>query len=932
MDHFPPRPQQPLRSATSSSSALSRISTVSDFTDFDSLRGHATCPPLQPPPHPRQPLSSLQTSNIVGSRWVGEQGYVYASPTSGWATLTTSPQAVGYSPVASTDAAAQSIEHHGRSYPYNHHEAIPEEKEEQKKKKKKRDGAGLGRLARSAAPMNCGEADNAASTRVSSAPVLDLTTTLGPTTKADEAFIKALQEQEAHGKLTGGLGAGIKADMTVTESALLAATPLSERPLGQTFTRSSRRLSRAETVKRLGQSEANKRGEVIEVVMDDDDDVPPHSKVDISLVAGDDDTEDRGPAPFVPRQTTFPTRNPTTTVFYPQPNWKPFSLRGPYLISLIVLSLALGACVEILYRSSARDPLVSFKGPSEIPPAQYFAIKFLPMIVAVSYGVLWQITNFDVMRLEPFYQMSKEGGALAAESINVDYLGQFNLFRPLRAIHYRHWAVAVSSVASLLANTLVPTLGAASIILSPDRDTRLLFPNREKNILMHHVWSRLLVVTFVIIASLGAVLLYQLQTRRSGLLADVKGIAGLASMATVSHILMDFKDMDVATHQDIHQKLKNHRYVLRNSSLAPDDSSSDQVDNNVNAKTKAAVGGGGGGDDDDDDDDETNRYTNDHLSPNPQPLMLRPAGALPFLCLILLFTVLLPVILFTPATILADRAPWLVTAVAVLIKLSWGALETDVRVMEPYYILSRRHAPPKTLCLDYTAMPFGWVAVQGLLNRHWIVFAVGLGTVAAEVLTVLVTSLATVDGRVFIALLDEKKTGAGGAGGLGGGEDAGLTTRAAAAAVVAEAAASSSSRNTTAGAIINAGEETVPSFWLSLALALAILIYMAAAVAVVFARRGRVFLPRQPNTIASVLAYIHQSKMLYGFVGTAKLSNAEMLKRLEELGKTYGLGWFHGRDGQTHCGIDEEELLSGYKVGYDYSRATKPWEEAMNWL
>ncbi|KAH6845072.1 hypothetical protein B0I37DRAFT_392340 [Chaetomium sp. MPI-CAGE-AT-0009] len=810
MDNYPPRPRPrpPLRSETSSS-AFSRISTVSDFTDLGSLHSHGT----YPPPQNRPSLSALQTSNDGFGSGAANEGYTYASPTSGWTTLTTSPHNIGYSPVALTDTP-QSVKQ-DRNYPHTHHEAIPEE-----------DGADLG-LVNSVASRDGGEMEKP-SIRVTSVPMMfDLTNTLGPTTKADEDFMKALQQQEAHGKLTGGLGLGIKTDMTVTESALLAASPVAERPLSRTFSRVGRPVSRAETLKRLGQSEANKRGEVIEVVMEDApgmDDAPPHSEVDISLVSGHS-TED--PVPFVMKQTTFPTRKATATVFYPQPNWKPFSLRWPYLALLVVLSLVLAVSVEVLYRSSTHEPLVSFRAPSEVPSSEYFAIKFLPMIVAVSYGVLWQMTNFDVMRLEPFYQLSKEGGALAAESINVDYLTQFNLFRPLRALHYRHFAVAVSSIASLLANTLVPTLGAASIILSPDRDRRLQFPDEEKYILVHHVWSRLLTATFVIIALLGCILFYQLQTRRTGLLADVKGIAGLASMATVSHILMDFKDMDVATHQDIHHKLKSHRYVLRNSSLAPDDSlPASRTSNGAH-------------------DPEPDRYTNHHLSPNPQPLMLRPQGALPFLAFILLFTALLPIVLFTPATVLTDHAPWLVTALAVIIKLSWGALETDVRVMEPYYILSRRHAPPKTLCLDYTAMPFGWVAIQGLLNRHWIVFAVGLGTVIAEVLTVLVTSLATVEGRVFLAIIEKGgKIAAATANGPGPGP----------------------------GGAINAGQETVPSFWLSLALAVVILVYMGAVAGVVFVRRGRVFLPRQPNTIASVLAYIHQSKMLYGFVGTAKLA------------------------------------------------------------
>jgi hypothetical protein len=747
--------------------------------------------------------------------------------------------------------------------------------------------------------------------RVSSVPMFDLTNTLGPRTQADEAFIKALQEQEAHGKLTGGLGVGIRTDITVTESALLAASssPVSERPLSRTFSRVARPLSRTETVQRLGQSEANKRGEVIEVVLDGVSD----SKVDISLVAGHkhedehDDTETEDPAPFsvsIMKQSTFPAWKATTAVFYPQPNWKPFSMRWPYLLSLIVLSLGGAAGAELLYRSSAQTPLVTFRSPSEIPTAEYFAVKFLPMIVAVSYGVLWQITNFDVMRLEPFYQLSKEGGALAAESFNVDYLTQFNLFRPFRALHYRHHAVAVSSVASLLANTLVPTLGAASLVLSPDRDTRLQFPHAEKHILIHHVWARLLTVTFSLIACLACVLFYQLQTRRSGLLADVKGIAGLAAMATVSHILMDFKDMDVATHEDIHHKLKSRRYVLRNSSLAP----SEDCSSSSSPSTK----------------EDKNEGNSNGLSANPQPLMLRPLGAIPLLFSILLFTALLPTVLFTPATVLTDRAPWAVTALAVLIKLSWGALETDVRLMEPYYILSRRHAPASVLCLDYKADPFGWLVLKAGVNKHWVVFCVGLGTVVSEVLTVLVTSLATVEGRVFIKMMqgeDEDGVGRG----------------------IGQQQQQQQQRQQEEGSI-NAGQETVPSFWVSLALAMVILIYMGVVVGIVFLRRGSgistssserraAFLPRQPNTIASVLAYIHQSKMLYDFVGTAKLSHAEMVRRLEGLGKTYGLGWFQGRDGQSHCGVDEEELLSGYKVGYDYSRATKPWEEAeVNWL
>jgi hypothetical protein len=725
---------------------------------------------------------------------------------------------------------------------------------------------------------------------ISRPPTDDIPLALRPGVWHNQGLVKKLQEHEAQGRLTGGLGLGIRTDATILESDLLAtSTPITERSprtplsrslstsLSKTFTLTRRKshISRTETLKRIGQSEADKSGKVIEVIIEEDSEAMDmnQSEIDLSHLTGPNTGILRNPSEM--RQSTFPMKEQRKEIFYPQPDWKPFSMRWPYLLSLILLSAGLGCASETIYQMSLKKPLMTFHTPSEIPAADYFAFKFLPTLISVTFGVLWQITDFEVKRLEAFYQLSKEGGALAAESINVDYITNFSFLRPIHALYCKHYAVAISSVATLLANALVPTLGAASIALWPDREARLADPLGEKVLTISPLWSRFLTTVFFIIALLGCVLFYQLQSRKSGLLADVQGIAGLASMAVVSHILMDFKTMDVATPKDIHQRLKSHRYVLRNSSLAPDD---------ANPPTKH----------------ERDRYNHQHLSENPHPPMLRPLGAIPLLSGIGLFLVFTPVFLFTPATILTDRAPWVITALAVCIKLGWGSLETDVRMMEPYYILSCRHAPPKTLTLDYTALPFLWVAIQALLNRHWLVFSVGFGSVLAELLTVLVTSLATVEGKDFVAILSKTKD-------VAFDEDSGTD--------------------------INAGQETTLSFWISLSITLFILCYLFLVAIVTFLRRRTVFLPRQPNTIASVLAFIHQSRMLYDFVGTSKMSTAEVRAKLEGVGKTYGMGWFKGRDGQRHCGVDEEELLSAWKYGVDYTEATRPWEmERVGWL
>ncbi|KAI2624984.1 hypothetical protein GGR54DRAFT_544657 [Hypoxylon sp. NC1633] len=698
-------------------------------------------------------------------------------------------------------------------------------------------------------------------------PGVDLTSFSGPMGAQDQEFAKALQEQEASGKLTGGLGEGMSPKATIKGDELIASSPILKRSFTRSFsmmkapTAKSMPKSRA-GLKELGQNEANRLGEVIEVIIEEPTDVDLSSMVGPTAVGLD---------PNRMRNSTFPAQASKTEVFYPQPNWKPFFMRWPYITSLITLSVGLAICQEVLYQRSAAEPLIKFQRATDISPGYYFIFKFVPTIITVTYGVLWQNTDLEVKRLEAFYQLSKEGGALAAESVNVNYITMFNFTRPFLALQRKHYAVATSSVATLLAVSLVPTLGAAVLVVGPDRKTRLLDPDIEKTITIQPVLSRLLTMTFFAISVLGCVLFYQLNTRRSGLLSDVKGIAGLASMAVVSHIMMDFKDMDVAKPKDIHHKLKNRRYALRNSSIVPEDS--------VLVSSR-----------------EADKYKDVHLPANPHPLMLRAEGCIPFIIGILLFLGFIPVFLFTPASVLTDKAPWVITLLAVCIKLSWGSLETAIRMMEPYYILSKRHAPAKTLTLDYTAMPFAVVAVRALFNRHWTVFLVGLGTVMVEALTIFVTGLATVEGRDFLDILNKAEDS-------GADEDGDHFLQEG----------------------LGDGSETVLSFTVTLALTVLILTYLFVVATVVFARRRHPFLPRQPNTIASVLAFVHQSKMLYDFVGTAKFTNAQMRGRLESLGKTYGLGWFDGRDGQTHCGVDEEELTGSYKHGIDYSQGNKPW-------
>jgi hypothetical protein len=247
----------------------------------------------------------------------------------------------------------------------------------------------------------------------------------------------------------------------------------------------------------------------------------------------------------------------------------------------------------------------------------------------------------------------------------------------------------------------------------------------------------------------------------------------------------------------------------------------------------------------------------------------------------------IPIINFTTARVIPNAQPWLPVLAATLIKMLWTAFESDVRLMEPFYILSNGCAPPQmSLTLDYQGTVYAWMPIKALLNGHFLVALVGLCSVLLDVLTVTVSSF-SVNSAVFLHASKNKD--------------------------------------------VSNQDETYASFWGSVMLSIAILSFSIIAAALVYTRRRHPFLPREPSTIAAVLAFIFASNMLDDFIDTERYTNKQMEAMLKSKvdangnPKKYGLGWFKGRDGQVHCAIDEEPMRSRYVHGKPYSLAQAPW-------
>lgn len=518
---------------------------------------------------------------------------------------------------------------------------------------------------------------------------------------------------------------------------------------------------------------------------------------------------------------------------------------------LIMITLALLICTEILYHLSDRGKirgdgkagLFWYKDILKLPIPQFAVWKYVPTIIGVLYGIIWKVTDEGVKRGEPYYQLTKgTTGALAAESLNIEYHTIWSPFVPISALKHRQYIVVASSTISFLASGIVPILLSVMIRVHPNQKTRKAMIENDgleekditKNIVVDGLFARTLEAFLIIILILALYVLFKLSTRKSGLLWDPSGVAGVAAMANKSHILLDFKNLDLATEEQIHKQLNKRTYILHRGAL-------------WHAQRLR----------------ESERDEDAPKALNPHPLLLRNKGMIPFSAFNTFILIMLPLCVYIPTlNVVIDKAPWVITGISIVIKTIWELVEKDMRMLEPWWILYRRHAPSTVLTLDYTATIPGAIVVKALMNRHYLLAWVTTVTLLIEVLTVVLGSLDT-----------------------------------------------------------EGGEESVLSSKLSFALAVIILVVLLATSALVIKKRGAAFLPRQPGTISSVLAFIYQSKMLTHFDGTENKNTTERQAQLSKIGNQYGFGWYLGRDGKRHLGVDCEPLLKDYQFGEDPRKA-----------
>ncbi|KAL2829326.1 hypothetical protein BJY01DRAFT_227996 [Aspergillus pseudoustus] len=162
--------------------------------------------------------------------------------------------------------------------------------------------------------------------------------------------------------------------------------------------------------------------------------------------------------------------------------WRPISLRPTYLSLIACIMLFLLVVLEGLRQYSDRNGgLVFLQDTDDVSNSQSFAYNYIPVVIALVLSTLWSFIDFDVLRLEPYFQMSRPEGC-PATVLFINYNFGQSFITPIASATRQHWLVLSVSLVTLLIRIFHPALQSSMLEL---REVTLLADESMKT------WSEL---------------------------------------------------------------------------------------------------------------------------------------------------------------------------------------------------------------------------------------------------------------------------------------------------------------------------------------------------------------------------------------------------------------------------------------------------------
>lgn len=105
---------------------------------------------------------------------------------------------------------------------------------------------------------------------------------------------------------------------------------------------------------------------------------------------------------------------------------------------MLLITCGFVVALEVLSQISDRDGGILFANNLDSYAVwQTFLYRYLPTIIAVTYGMIWAILDLDIKRLEPYFQLSHPEGVSGKDSIMLNYPFEFLGYVPIASFRRR---------------------------------------------------------------------------------------------------------------------------------------------------------------------------------------------------------------------------------------------------------------------------------------------------------------------------------------------------------------------------------------------------------------------------------------------------------------------------------------------------------------
>ncbi|KAL9035575.1 MAG: hypothetical protein Q9180_004791, partial [Flavoplaca navasiana] len=198
---------------------------------------------------------------------------------------------------------------------------------------------------------------------------------------------------------------------------------------------------------------------------------------------------------------------------------------------------------------------------------EYLIGAFLPTVLAVLFSIPWYILFTAVQDMEPFYQLAHPQGALARDSICLNYKAYVNVVTTLKAGLRGHFVVLWAGVCSIAVLALAPLASETVFIGFVGEGRCTATSSRDAchpQLSVYPVAARAVQGILGLVAVLTICIAITISRRNSGVYANPLSIAGIATLFQNQTLIDEFRqlDPDGFDSERLEAQLQDNRYRL----------------------------------------------------------------------------------------------------------------------------------------------------------------------------------------------------------------------------------------------------------------------------------------------------------------------------------------------------------------------------------